>query len=91
MGVKYYIKFVQELWQSDSEYKYYTTSFVFLKTTVYTFLMWFPIYLVSKNLGSFSGYITMLFDIGGVLGGYYMGKLYTQYHQQAGKAKHKQK
>jgi len=45
--------------------------------------MWFPIFLVSKNLESVSGYISTLFDIGGTLGGYMIGKLHKiHYHSE---------
>jgi hypothetical protein len=52
-----------------------------MKATVYTFLMWFPIFLVSKNLESVSGYVSTLFDLGGCAGGYLLGKLHATANQ----------
>ena len=37
--------------------------------------MWFPIFLDSKNFSHVSGYVSMLFDIGGTIGAYFIGYL----------------
>ena len=44
--------------------------------TVFSFLSWYPLYLHQQNLSNVSGYISMLFDIGSIVGSFVLGYLY---------------
>jgi len=60
---------------SNFEARFTFVLFIGLKATLFTFLMWFPIFLVSKGFQSVSGYVSTLFDFGAILGGFLMSSL----------------
>jgi hypothetical protein len=60
----------------STNYKYYLSAYTIIKAMVYTFLLWFPIYLDSVKLKRYSGYITILFEVGAIVGSFLLGKLY---------------
>jgi hypothetical protein len=45
----------------STQYRYYITTYTITKAMVYTFLLWYPIYLDSVKLKRYSGYITIIF------------------------------
>ena len=60
----------------STQYIYYVATYTVIKAMVYTFLLWYPIFLDSQRLKKFSGYITILFEIAAIIGSLVLGKLY---------------
>ncbi len=60
----------------STEYKFYMLTYIIMKGMVYTFLLWYPLFLDSVNLKRYSGYITILFEVAAIIGSFVLGKLY---------------
>jgi sugar phosphate permease len=48
-----------------------------LKAILYAFLLWMPTYLTSNNMAYYKSTVPIFFNIGGLIGSFFLGYLYN--------------
>ncbi len=57
------------------DFRLFIFSYIAMKAAVYSYLMWYPIYLYSEGFQNVSGYVSMLFDFASIFGSTSIGRL----------------